>query len=109
MREETTQSPRSCSVARPIMKDSHSFDSGSNPDGSIILAHFSLSVKVDIPPDSCKKVRIASYFSNPKIFNLSDVFEILLLIKQADVKVPVFDAMETHADAAVKYALNGTY
>jgi aspartate racemase len=35
--------------------------------------------------------------------------EIPLLIKQADVKVPVFDTMETHADAAVKYALNGTY
>lgn len=35
--------------------------------------------------------------------------EIPLLIKQADVNVPVFDTMETHADAAVKYALYGTY
>jgi aspartate racemase len=35
--------------------------------------------------------------------------EIPLLIKQADVKVPVFDTMQTHADAAVKYAMNGTY
>jgi aspartate racemase len=35
--------------------------------------------------------------------------EIPLLIKQADVKVPVFDTMDTHAEAAVRYALNGTY
>ena len=34
--------------------------------------------------------------------------EIPLLIKQKDVKVPVFDTMTIHAEAAVKYALNGT-
>ena len=33
----TTPIPRSGSVARPIMKDSHSFDSGSNPDRSTVL------------------------------------------------------------------------
>ena len=44
----TTPIPRSCSVARPIMKDSHSFDSGSNPDGSIILISI-LSHKASIP------------------------------------------------------------
>lgn len=32
--------------------------------------------------------------------------EIPLLIKQEDVKVPVFDTMKIHAQAAVKYALN---
>jgi len=34
--------------------------------------------------------------------------EIPLLIKQSDVKVPVFDTMTIHAEAAVKYALNMT-
>jgi aspartate racemase len=34
--------------------------------------------------------------------------EIPLLIKQRDVKVPVFDTMTIHAEAAVKYALSGT-
>jgi len=34
--------------------------------------------------------------------------EIPLLIKQKDVKVPVFDTMTIHAEAAVKYALSGT-
>ena len=34
--------------------------------------------------------------------------EIPLLIKQKDVKVPVFDTTAIHAEAAVKYALNGT-
>lgn len=34
--------------------------------------------------------------------------EIPLLIKQKDVKVPVFDTMTIHAEAAVKYALNTT-
>jgi len=34
--------------------------------------------------------------------------EIPLLIKQEDVKVPVFDTMEIHVEAAVKYALNRT-
>ncbi len=34
--------------------------------------------------------------------------EIPLLIKQNDVKVPVFDTMTIHAEAAVKYALNRT-
>lgn len=34
--------------------------------------------------------------------------EIPLLIKQEDVKVPVFDTMKIHAAAAVKYALNET-
>lgn len=33
--------------------------------------------------------------------------EIPLLIKQRDVKVPVFDTMTIHAEAAVKYALSG--
>ncbi len=32
--------------------------------------------------------------------------EIPLLIKQKDVKVPVFDTTTIHAEAAVKYALN---
>jgi aspartate racemase len=32
--------------------------------------------------------------------------EIPLLIKHDDVKVPVFDTMRIHAEAAVKYALN---
>jgi len=32
--------------------------------------------------------------------------EIPLLIKQEDVKVPIFDTMKIHAEAAVKYALN---
>jgi aspartate racemase len=35
--------------------------------------------------------------------------EIPLLIKQRDVKVPVFDTMTIHAEAAVKYALSGTW
>ncbi len=34
--------------------------------------------------------------------------EIPLLIKQEDVKVPVFDTTRIHAEAAVKYALNET-
>ena len=34
--------------------------------------------------------------------------EIPLLIKQEDVKVPVFDTMTIHVEAAVKYALNET-
>ncbi|MHB8120344.1 MAG: aspartate/glutamate racemase family protein [Methanothrix sp.] len=34
--------------------------------------------------------------------------EITLLIKQKDVKVPIFDTMTIHAEAAVKYALNST-
>ena len=34
--------------------------------------------------------------------------EIPLLIKQRDVKVPVFDTMKIHTEAAVKYALNET-
>jgi len=34
--------------------------------------------------------------------------EIPLLIKQEDVKVPVFDTTKIHAQAAVKYALNKT-
>ena len=34
--------------------------------------------------------------------------EIPLLIKQRDVKVPIFDTMTIHAEAAVKYALSGT-
>lgn len=34
--------------------------------------------------------------------------EIPLLIKQKDVKVPIFDTMTIHAEAAVKYALNST-
>ena len=34
--------------------------------------------------------------------------EIPLLIKQEDVKVPVFDTTQIHAQAAVKYALNQT-
>ena len=34
--------------------------------------------------------------------------EIPLLIKQKDVKVPVFDTTRIHAEAAVKYALNET-
>lgn len=34
--------------------------------------------------------------------------EIPLLIKQKDVKVPVFDTMTIHAEDAVNYALNGT-
>lgn len=34
--------------------------------------------------------------------------EIPLLIKQKDVKVPVFDTMTIHAEAAVNYALNET-
>ncbi len=42
MIEKPPPYPRSCSVARPIMKDSHSFDSGSNPDGSIYLSYIAL-------------------------------------------------------------------
>ena len=34
--------------------------------------------------------------------------EIPLLIKQSDVKVPVFDTTTIHSEAAVKYALNMT-
>ena len=33
--------------------------------------------------------------------------EIPLLVKQEDVSVPVFDTTEIHAEAAVKYALDG--
>ncbi len=37
MIEAYTEVSRSGSVARPIMKDSHSFDLGSNPNRSMIL------------------------------------------------------------------------
>ena len=37
-----------------------------------------------------------------------DCTEIPLLIKQSDVKVPVFDTTTIHSEAAVKYALNMT-